>query len=92
MDELSPNTHGDHLIEYLVANLADPFSWGYKVDGDRSLLRKKLLAVVIAEYACGINSWMFSGKFSISLQHCMDLHEDYLFKANRELMQLSNGH
>jgi hypothetical protein len=56
MDEVSPNTNGDHLIEYLVANLADPFPWGYRVDGDTSLLRRKLLAVVMAEYACGIGS------------------------------------
>lgn len=56
MDEVSPKTNGDDLIEHLVANLADPFPWGYEVDVDTSLLRRKLLAVVIAEYACGIGS------------------------------------
>jgi hypothetical protein len=89
MHELSPTTKGDHLIEYLFATLRDPYPWGYQVVGDKYYMERKILAVVIAEYACGIGSWMLNDKFSIDLQRCADLRNDYLFKAERLLVGLN---
>ncbi|KAJ6020209.1 hypothetical protein N7499_003509 [Penicillium canescens] len=89
MREISPTTKGVHLIEHLFATLHDPYPWGYHVAGDKNYMERKLLAVVNAEYSCGIGSWMFSGKFSIDLQHCEDLRKEYLLKAERLLAEFN---
>lgn len=49
MHELSPNTKGDQLIEYLFATLCDLYHWGYHVDDDKHYLDRKVSAENTAE-------------------------------------------
>jgi hypothetical protein len=84
MHEISSNTKGDHLIEYMATVLSDPYLWGYQVD-DETSVKRKVLAVVTVEYAYGVGSWMDNDEFPIDPQYCADLHEFYLLKAERLL-------
>ncbi|KAJ5875975.1 uncharacterized protein N7529_001559 [Penicillium soppii] len=57
MDRLSPNTIGANLINHLIANFDDPYSWGYALDRNKPEFKEKLSALVNIEYTSSIVSW-----------------------------------